>query len=329
MFYRRIILLALIEAFHRPLTQTNCSMLLLLFCLKRGKNYYDFFPYNEGCYSFLVQYDKAKLTSQGILRASDNFEIDESHPSMLMSLHYEDRQILEELVKEVEPLHDEELFQKLDKQCPQLAFQKSEQVRVKIRPVNEIVLLPNPIATTKYLFTLGYEGITIDTYINTLLTYNISTVIDVRKNPLSRKYGFSKARFASCLKQVKIDYIHLPELGVPPALRKNLNQPDDYNALFEFYRSSILPKNHVVLEYLKALAIERRRTVVTCFEADYHFCHRHILVEYLQSDQHFKIPGDHLKPVSLEDNCKGEAIEDFSCYSLQVEQPLYVYTGES
>jgi hypothetical protein len=46
MFYRRKILLALLEAFGGSLKRTDCQKLLFLFCQRRGKNYYDFFPYN-------------------------------------------------------------------------------------------------------------------------------------------------------------------------------------------------------------------------------------------------------------------------------------------
>ena len=42
------------------------------------------------------------------------------------------------------------------------------------------------------LFTIGYEGISIDTYINKLLQNYIKTLVDVRKNAYSNKFGFSK-----------------------------------------------------------------------------------------------------------------------------------------
>lgn len=38
------------------------------------------------------------------------------------------------------------------------------------------------------LFTIGYEGISIDTYINKLLANQIKTLVDVRKNAYSNKW---------------------------------------------------------------------------------------------------------------------------------------------
>ncbi|MBK6650144.1 MAG: DUF488 domain-containing protein [Betaproteobacteria bacterium] len=42
------------------------------------------------------------------------------------------------------------------------------------------------------LFTLGYEGLTIDAFIARLQAAQVKTVVDVRELPLSRKKGFSK-----------------------------------------------------------------------------------------------------------------------------------------
>jgi uncharacterized protein (DUF488 family) len=49
------------------------------------------------------------------------------------------------------------------------------------------------------IFTAGYEGLTIQTFIARLQQANIGKVIDVREYPVSRKPGFSKKSFAQCL----------------------------------------------------------------------------------------------------------------------------------
>ena len=41
-------------------------------------------------------------------------------------------------------------------------------------------------------FTIGYEGRAIDEYMNLLLENHVKVLCDVRKNPISRKRGFSK-----------------------------------------------------------------------------------------------------------------------------------------
>ena len=61
MYYRRKILLALIEVFGGSLPNTDCEKLLFTFCQQTGKNHYDFFPYKFGPFSFLSYYDKRRM----------------------------------------------------------------------------------------------------------------------------------------------------------------------------------------------------------------------------------------------------------------------------
>ena len=49
------------------------------------------------------------------------------------------------------------------------------------------------------LFTLGYEGLTIDAFIARRQTAQVKTAVDVRELPLSRKKGFSKSTFCAAL----------------------------------------------------------------------------------------------------------------------------------
>ena len=62
------------------------------------------------------------------------------------------------------------------------------------------------------LFTAGYEGINIDTFISNLLAKNINCVLDVRALPLSRKPGFSKNKLADRLKDADIQNFRFHDL---------------------------------------------------------------------------------------------------------------------
>ena len=91
------------------------------------------------------------------------------------------------------------------------------------------------------LFTIGYEKRSVDEYISLLLANDVALVIDVRKNPLSRKKGFSKKALANSLSHVGISYRHMPELGIDSSLRKNLKDRDDYDQLFVHYTPTFCP----------------------------------------------------------------------------------------
>src|SRR3990172_11049499 len=75
MYYRRKLLLALLEVFGGSLKRTDCEKLLFNFCQTTGKNHYDFFPYHYGPFSFLAYYDKRRLTELGLLKDDLSFEL--------------------------------------------------------------------------------------------------------------------------------------------------------------------------------------------------------------------------------------------------------------
>lgn len=59
------------------------------------------------------------------------------------------------------------------------------------------------------VFTIGYEGRTINDFLADLRANDIKLLADVREAPTSRKRGFSKSALASALQDAGIDYLHL------------------------------------------------------------------------------------------------------------------------
>lgn len=129
--------------------------------------------------------------------------------------------------------------------------------------------------STASIFTLGYEGMNIDEFIQKLKANSVNVLIDVRKNAISRKPGFSKTRFSQMLSEQNIDYYHLPDLGIPSSHRKHLDmrQPSTYESLFDMYEAEILPKATDSIKLVREIA-EKKRVALTCFESDHRFCHR-------------------------------------------------------
>ena len=124
------------------------------------------------------------------------------------------------------------------------------------------------------LFTIGYEGKDIEEYVQVLEENMVKVVVDVRRNPISRKYGFSKTRMRETLASEGIDYIHFSELGIESERRRSLKTRADYNALFLWYENEVLDKEKVVLGEIINRITSDKRVALTCFEADPTFCHR-------------------------------------------------------
>ncbi len=209
MFYRRKILLALIEAFGGTLSEIDCQKLLLLFCLRRGENYYDFFPHSRGNFSLILVQDKNRLANLGFLVPNDTFQFS-TNQSYINQMKPKDLSTLRALTLEIGNLRGEELIRKAYLELPYYASRS--QIAARILNATEYERVSNSRNTTKTpcLFTIGYEGLSIDAYLNMLIADNISVLVDVRKNPISRKYGFSKTRLTDYTRLAGITYIHIP-----------------------------------------------------------------------------------------------------------------------
>lgn len=294
MFYRRKILLAVIEAFGGFLPRTDCQKLLFLFCARRSKNYYDFFPHKFGNFSLVLSQDHDKLADLGLLTSHSDFQLQEDQ-SYREQISKKDLDTLQALVAELGNQRGEELIRKVYLEFPQYASRSKIATTLLNHFEYEQASTTWRTDRTSKFFTIGYEGITIDAYLNLLIINNIQALVDVRKNPISRKFGFSKTQLSHAMNMVGIKYIHLSDLGVPSNLRQGLDNKTAYQNLFDHYASQILPANMDALESLKTIVKEYNRVAITCFEADHRFCHRHKVAEYLENDPNFTAPIIHLK----------------------------------
>ena len=119
-------------------------------------------------------------------------------------------------------------------------------------------------------------------------------LIDVRKNPLSQKYGFSKKLLSGFCKKLNTDYLHIPEVGIDSSKRKELNTQKDYDTLFEDYCKTVLEETKENQNYILSLLKEKKRIALTCFEAESCQCHRTHLAEKLKKSSTFKYKLKHI-----------------------------------
>lgn len=67
MFYRRKIILALLQLFGDELEKIRLQKLLFLFSRKQDNRTYEFIPYKFGCYSFTANADLTVMAKKGLL----------------------------------------------------------------------------------------------------------------------------------------------------------------------------------------------------------------------------------------------------------------------
>jgi uncharacterized protein (DUF488 family) len=127
----------------------------------------------------------------------------------------------------------------------------------------------------KSLFTIGYEGRTVDELLARLMSNRVGLVVDVRALPLSHKRGFSKHALAKALEGVGIAYAHRAALGTPKSMRTRYKSNHDFGALKAAFDKYLRDQTDSLLELIDF--VRRRRTCLLCFEADPAQCHRSLV----------------------------------------------------
>jgi len=151
-----------------------------------------------------------------------------------------------------------------------------------------------PRSDKTILFTIGYEGISLEEYLNRLLKNDVKVLVDVRNNPLSMKYGFSKNQIRRFCENSGIQYVHFPEVGIQSEQRQELKTQSDYDRLFAIYRKESLTKTTAYQFKILNLLRNHKRIALTCFEANICQCHRKHLAEAIGKLPDFEYEIKHI-----------------------------------
>lgn len=259
--------------------------LLFLYCheLQRAPSY-QFVPYRFGGFSFTSYADKRKLVERGLLAD------DERCWKIVLPLRVaalvkpERRRIAEQFVSQYSKLHRDELIAETYRRYPYYAIRSeiAEKLLCKEPKVIAAIRAASPSQRRPGIVTVGYEGRTLEEYLNLLIGNGVTMLCDVRRNPISRKYGFSKSTLANACSAVGIAYEHMPQLGIASEDRRELNTRADYDALFEAYRRDALSKESETLVSIRQRVDQGERVALTCFERLSEHCHRHCVAEALE-----------------------------------------------
>ena len=138
------------------------------------------------------------------------------------------------------------------------------------------------------LSTIGYEGKTVEEFLDQLDAAGVALLIDVRAVAASRRPGFSKTALAGALRERGIDYLHLRPLGTPKAGR-DAARKGRIAEMRAIYKEQLeTPEAALAMETAFAAAGERH-TALLCFEADAASCHRAMVAERLVARGGFEV----------------------------------------
>jgi uncharacterized protein (DUF488 family) len=115
------------------------------------------------------------------------------------------------------------------------------------------------------VFTAGYEGLSIDGFLNLLIVSGIRRLIDIRNHPIARRYGFHKSTLQRLTDRLEIDYVHFPELGIRSEDRQGLVDQEAYDTLFDKYEKTVLQNERQAIRQVGRLVTELP-SVLVCME---------------------------------------------------------------
>lgn len=248
---------------------------------------YDFIPYQKGCYSPTLAADVHKLADRRLLKSS--FEGTEkkrwvlTEEGQIRGVTHRHTAIRLANFRKAYPFRGKDLLVDVYRRYPYFCI-KSEIASLLLRDDTaalDAIKKARPRTRTP-LASIGYEGRTFEDYLNALIRNGITVLCDVRRNPISRKYGFSKVTLENACNGIGIEYRHYPNLGIPSYERQELRSQADYDNLFVRYEKDILLKaDEYVCEIARLVATDEC-VAVTCFEANPAQCHRTRVLESIR-----------------------------------------------
>lgn len=279
--HRRKLLLALLQAFGGRLPNRDFQKYLMLHEREFAKAAsFDFVPYKYGGFSFQSYADRRSLVATGLLADVDDWQM-ATDINVLRELEPEFQQSVLAVKRKYGALKGRALVREVYRKYPYFAIRSEIAAELLAKSELKAVEQARPTETAECLFTIGYEGISLDAYLDRLLRHNVRVLCDVRRNPLSRKYGFSKSTLKEATERLGMRYVHIPELGISSEKRQSLVTQKDYDRLFAQYECTTLKDAVDAVAKVRALLSEHRRVALTCFEADVCMCHRGRVVKAL------------------------------------------------
>lgn len=294
MYYRRKILLALLESFDNKLDKIRLQKLLMLVSKQQLKPDFHFVPYKYGCYSFQATADLQTMSKYHQVTLQCNDWIKTDTVNYLSGLKDRDRQAMRYIKQMYGDKTNEELIRITYVKYPHLAI-NSVMAKDKLSAEEySKVLAAKPNSDKTVLFTIGYEGLSLEEYINKLIVNDIKVLCDVRKNSYSMKFGFSKSQLQTACTGVGIEFVHIPQLGIDSDKRQELKTQSDYDKLFAQYCTDVLSQTHAYQDIILDLIAKNKRVALTCFEANIYQCHRKHLADALVRHPGFKYQLKHI-----------------------------------
>jgi uncharacterized protein (DUF488 family) len=285
MLNRQRILLSLIQNAHQPLNRISLVKYAFLLSkeheLPKDCSFYEFVPHSYGAFSFALARELQVMERYGYITSDDKsvWVIPDMRPEVARQVEKAPRDLrllADKIMTNYGAMDQSKLLRMVYAAYPRFTF------RSKLREL----IPPAAVAPAKAslgIYTIGYEGRSVDGFFDRILQTGLRKVIDVRANPVSRKYGFAKSTLSLISKKLGLEYMHMPELGISSQQRKGLGTTLKHETLLDDYEYRMLP-NRVETKRLATASITSEPSVLVCMEENPFNCHRSRLARAIASE---------------------------------------------
>ncbi len=144
-----------------------------------------------------------------------------------------------------------------------------------------------------HIYTIGFTQKKAETFFGYLKQSQVKTLIDVRLNNSSQLAGFAKRDdLKFFLRELcSVEYVHMPELAPTKEILSPYKKGDMLWDLYQDKFLNLLAKRNIERLVTPSLLDQG---CLLCSEHEPHFCHRRLVVEYLNQHAGFNLEVKHL-----------------------------------
>lgn len=143
------------------------------------------------------------------------------------------------------------------------------------------------------VYTVGFTKKSAETFFNFIRTSEINTLLDVRLNNVSQLAGYAKRDdLKFFLKELcNTDYVHVPELAPTKSILNAYKKGEMSWEVYEDKFLNLMGQRHIE-KSIKSTLLDHG--CLLCSEHEPHFCHRRLVVEYLNENSNLNLKVKHL-----------------------------------
>ncbi|BCM24346.1 DUF488 domain-containing protein [Methyloradius palustris] len=146
---------------------------------------------------------------------------------------------------------------------------------------------------TSKVFTIGFTQTTAQQFFGNISKNHVSKIIDVRLNNISQLAGFAKRDdLKYFLKEIcNAEYLHLPELAPTKDILDAYKKSKGSWEIYEDKFMNLMERRNIENNLSPTVF---NNACLLCSEKTAHYCHRRLVVEYLNSKWGNKLEVKHI-----------------------------------